>query len=119
MAKILVTDDSGFLRKRTCAILKNAGHEVFEAENGEQCLEKLADIQPDCLFLDLIMPVMDGFEVLKTLQDAKNTIPVIVLTADIQESVQKECLGYGASSFLNKPPKESEVTDALNKALGH
>ena len=118
MSRILVTDDSNFLRRRTCAILKEAGHEVSEAANGNECLAAIAEESPDVLFLDLVMPEMDGFEVLRTLKEAALDFPVIVLTADIQESVKSECIHLGAIAFLNKPPKPDEVLAELNRVLG-
>jgi len=117
MARILVTDDSNFLRRRTCAILKLAGHDIVEADNGNNCLEAIAAAAPDALFLDLVMPEMGGFEVLKALHDADYHFPVIVLTADIQDTVQQECMALGAFGFLNKPPKQDEVLATLNAAL--
>ncbi len=117
MARILVTDDSNFLRRRTCAILKEAGHDILEADNGNACLEAIAEHSPDALFLDLVMPDMDGFEVLQTLQDAAYHLPVIVLTADIQDTVKTECMKLGAVGFLNKPPKTDEILATLAIAL--
>ncbi|MDX8404923.1 MAG: response regulator [Mariprofundus sp.] len=117
MADILVTDDSMFLRRRTCAILKQTGHNIIEAVNGNQCLEIIADNPPDILFLDLVMPELDGFGVLKALQDADYHIPVIVLTADIQAAVRTECMQLGAAAFINKPPEEDKVLAALTAAL--
>ncbi|TLS69200.1 response regulator [Mariprofundus erugo] len=117
MARILVTDDSTFIRRRTCTILNRTGHEIIEATNGNHCLEIMQQDKPDLLFLDLVMPGLDGFGVLKTLQDAGNTIPVIVLTADIQDAVRDECMQLGAHTFLNKPPAEAAVLAALTDAL--
>jgi len=115
---VLVTDDSGFLRKRVCASVQAEGFKTIEAEDGEKCLEAIAEHQPDCVFLDLIMPVMDGFAVLKALQDYPDAPPVVVLTADIQDSVRAECLSLGAKIFLNKPPKGDEIEQALQALLG-
>jgi len=117
MARILVTDDSNFIRRITCNILRDAGHDIIEADNGNTCLQAVAEHAPDALFLDLVMPEMDGFEVLQALHDAECHIPVIVLTADIQDSVKTECLNLGASGFLNKPPKADKVMAALAIAL--
>ncbi len=117
MARILVTDDSSFLRRRTCAILKQAGHEITEADNGITCLASIAEQVPDALFLDLVMPEMDGFEVLKALRDANYHFPVIVLTADIQDAVKNECQQLGAAAFINKPPNEAEIRQLLDQVL--
>jgi len=117
MAYILVTDDSSFLRRITCGILKRAGHRIVEAVDGVECLQLIAQEKPDVVFLDLVMPVMDGMAVLKTLQEQNHAGPVIVLTADIQETVRQECLQMGARFFLNKPPKEADVLQALEGVL--
>jgi len=117
MARILVTDDSNFLRRRTCAILKEAGYDILEADNGNACLEAITEHAPDALLLDLVMPEMDGFEVLQALQDAAYDLPVIVLTADIQDTVKTECMKLGAAGFINKPPKTDEVLATLAMAL--
>ena len=117
MARILVTDDSNFLRRRTCAILKEAGYDILEADNGNACLEAITEHSPDALLLDLVMPEMDGFEVLQALQDAAYDLPVIVLTADIQDTVKTECMKLGAAGFINKPPKTDEVLATLAMAL--
>lgn len=117
MAHILVTDDSTFLRRCTGTILKAAGHTIAEASNGVECLEQLSSGTFDLLFLDLVMPEMDGMAVLNTLKEAHDPIPVVVLTADIQESVRQECLQLGAAAFINKPPKEDEIRAALDTIL--
>ncbi len=117
MARILVTDDSSFMRRRVCAILQAPGHQPREAADGNACLEAIAAEMPDALFLDLVMPEMDGFEVLDTLQQADYHLPVIVLTADIQESVKAQCLQLGATAFLNKPPAADQLLAALDTAL--
>jgi len=117
MAKILVTDDSNFLRRITCSILNGAGHHIIEAENGVECMKLIEQEQPDVVFLDLIMPEMDGLSVLASLKALANPVPVIVLTADIQRSTKNECLQLGAAGFLNKPPKEDEVLQALQFIL--
>jgi len=117
MANILVTDDSLFLRRITCKILNDAGHQTTEAKNGVDCLQHIAQDSPDVVFLDLVMPEMDGFGVLKALKEQHHAVPVIVLTADIQESVRIECLALGAVAFINKPPKEDLVLKTLSFTL--
>ncbi|MDX8395040.1 MAG: response regulator [Mariprofundaceae bacterium] len=117
MAKILVTDDSNFLRRLTCRILEGAGHHTIEAINGAECLKYLEKDTPDAVFLDLVMPEVDGMAVLTSLKEQGHPVPVIVLTADIQDVVKEECLKLGAVSFINKPPKEDDVLHALQLSL--
>ncbi|MDQ6994857.1 MAG: response regulator [Mariprofundaceae bacterium] len=117
MAKILVTDDSAFLRKRTCSILIPTGHEIIQAKDGLECVEQLLEEKPDALFLDLVMPNMNGFEVLEYMQAHDVNVPTVVLTADIQEGVSERCMSLGAVAYLNKPPKSDEVLAALDFIL--
>ncbi|MDQ6988238.1 MAG: response regulator [Mariprofundaceae bacterium] len=114
---ILVTDDSTFIRKRICKIILDAGYETIEAANGNLCLKAIAAYQPECVFLDLIMPEMSGIEVLQILQHQSNTPPIVVLTADIQSSVQQQCLALGAFAFLNKPPQPQDIQAMLTQIL--
>jgi len=118
MANILVTDDSNFLRRRTCSLLKAAGHSISEATDGLECMQMIDQHHPDIVFLDLVMPNMDGIAVLKALKAQHSPTPVIVLTADIQQTVRNECLELGAIAFINKPPREEDVLSALDTVFG-
>ena len=118
MALILIIDDSSFTRKRIANLVKAEGHETLEASDGRQGLEMIATHSPDCIMIDLIMPEMDGLELLEMLNSQGSKIPRIVVTADIQETVRQECLKHGALAVLNKPPKTDELQNALAKALG-
>jgi len=117
MVKILVTDDSKFLRNRICKILNSDKHEILEACNGLECMKIISNQFPDVIFLDLLMPEMSGFEVLESMQDQKINIPVIILTADIQDGIAERCMKLGAIAYLNKPPKQDEILAALECAL--
>ncbi len=118
MALILIIDDSSFTRKRLANMIKAEGYETLEASDGRQGLEMTAAHSPDCIVIDLIMPEMDGLELLEVLNNQGSKIPRIVVTADIQETVRKECLERGALAVLNKPPKQDELQNTLAKALG-
>ena len=117
MALILTIDDSMYMRKKMISILKEDGHEILEAEDGVRGLQIADSHKPDCILLDLIMPEMDGLKVLKSLHESGSNIPVIVITADIQESMQKKCMELGAYAFINKPPKKDELRNAVNNIL--
>ncbi len=118
MARILVTDDSLLTRKAILKILASHDFEVQEAVNGSEALQKIKSFTPDCVLLDLLMPVMSGFEVLETLQKEQVDVPVIVLSSDIQETTKAKCKALGMFDFCNKPPKEVELIERINNALG-
>ncbi len=117
MACILVIDDSAFARRMTTDALKTQGNEVLEAESGLDGIEQAERNKPDCIVLDLLMPEISGFEVLKTLNEKGLTIPVVVLSADIQESTQSECMEHGVVAFVNKPAKENELVEVVQGVL--
>ncbi len=117
MAKILIVDDSSFQRRLIRGLLTRLGHDVVEADNGENGLSALDADSPDLLLVDLLMPGMTGFDVLARLQDRRAALPRLVLTADVQDSARQRCLELGASEVLNKPPKEWELRDAIANAL--
>ena len=117
MASILVIEDSQFTRRMIARILKTSGHEVLEACGGWDGVQKAKKHKPDCILLDLLMPEMDGFGVLKVLSKEELAIPVIVLSADIQETSRTKCFELGAVDFVKKPPKENEVFKAIRGAL--
>ncbi len=117
MAKILVIDDSSFQRGMIRRALQGLGHEILEAENGISALEIISANKVDFIFLDLIMPKMDGFETLEKLREMGNKIPVVVLTSDVQILVHQRCLSLGALNVLTKPPKKGELEKVLGELL--
>jgi len=117
MANVLTVDDSLMIRKFISFALASEGYNVSEAADGGEAIEMVRAAPPDCMVLDLLMPEVDGIEVLETLRRDNVSIPVIVMTADIQESTQKRCLDLGAFCVLNKPPKGDELCSAIREAL--
>jgi CheY-like chemotaxis protein len=117
MALILIIDDSTFMRGRIRSILKEEGHEILEAENGLNGLQMISKHSPDCVILDIIMPGMDGLKILNTMHERDSKMPVIIITADVQESTCKQCLELGAAAFINKPPKGEELVSTIKRVL--
>ncbi len=115
MSRILITDDSMLQRNTLSAIVKDEGHEVETATNGREALEKIETNQPDILLLDMLMPELDGIGVLEALQAKGITLPIIVLTADVQEWLKARCFELGVTSFINKPVKQDLVRKALQE----
>lgn len=113
MKKIIIADDSFFQRKTLQDILGELGYESEAVPSGEELLTKLNDSY-DCIFLDLLMGGMSGIDVLKELQVRGNTIPVVVITADIQKARKEESLEHGATAFMNKVVSKEELVSILN-----
>ena len=115
MAKILVVDDSLLQRLKLKKLFLSEGYEVSEANSGEKCLEILEKEDFDAISLDLLMPGIGGLGVLKELQSKTNAPPAVVLSADIQATVAKECTELGASGFLNKPAFDDDVISLFSR----
>ena len=104
--KILVVEDDTIMRKLITRILENEGrYEINEAINGKVALTMLETDKPDLMLLDLMMPVMDGFEVLKNIRENQNlqNVPVIVLTALDDTVSHLKSLEHGGDDFITKP----------------
>ncbi|MDP4010546.1 MAG: response regulator [Candidatus Spechtbacteria bacterium] len=118
--KILFIEDDTTLQESLGQVLKGAGFEVFRALNGEDGLKLAGEENPDVILLDLILPKINGFDVLKELKGSDSTkhIPVIVLTnLESPEDIQK-ALFAGASTYLLKASYELEdVLAKVKKAL--
>ncbi len=116
---VMVVDDSKMDRENTTKILEKEGMEVITAENGEACLSLLSRQEPDLLILDLVMPGMDGFEVLEQLRSKSKyeEIPVIVVTAKDLTGREKARLEQQASSVLLKRPLTADQLVEKIKAI--
>jgi CheY-like chemotaxis protein len=101
--KILLIDDSRFMRLANQRALTHAGHEVIGRDDGEQGLEVAIQIQPDLILLDMMLPKLSGPEVLKALKENPRTryIPVIVLSA-LSDKNKERLMREGAADFIEK-----------------
>jgi CheY-like chemotaxis protein len=117
MSKILVVDDSRFSRHRAVEALLRGGHEVLEAPDGEEGIAVLEASEPDCVVLDMLMPVLDGIGFLRRIRHQGRVLPVVVLTADIQESTRELCENLGVSGFLQKPARSEDLCREVANAL--
>lgn len=117
MAKILVIDDSSLSRRLMRRILESAGHEVIEANEGFSALEIYTLEKPKLVMLDLTMPGINGFEVLKQLKSINPGIKVIVASADVQSLTRIQAFEGGADGFINKPFISEEIIDLVQKLV--
>ncbi len=115
--KLLVIDDSMVSRMITKKVLLSINAEIIEASNGEDGIKKAREDRPDLIILDLLMPEMDGFKVLEKIKTESMGIPVIVLSADIQDTTRERVLKLGASGFVHKPPSEDDITKVIESIL--
>jgi two-component system, chemotaxis family, chemotaxis protein CheY len=113
---ILIVDDSPVARRmlKTC-IPKDKGYEIFEAGNGQEGFEKYKELHPDIVFMDLTMPVMDGYQATAKIKEFDKEAIVIVTTADIQPKSIASVMELGAFTLLKKPAKTESIQEAISK----
>ena len=119
MARILIADDAAFMRMMIKNILTQNGHEVVgEAENGQQAVERYAELRPDVCTMDITMPEKDGIAALKEIIAADPAAKVVMCSALGQEAKVIESIRSGAKDFVVKPFQHERVLSAVTKALG-
>jgi two-component system chemotaxis response regulator CheY len=123
MKKILIVDDSGISRKVTRKCLEFAGFsaaEFVEAENGERALEVLERGAVDLLVTDLNMPVMDGFELLRAMDEveAYRGVAKVVASSAASAAIEEDLRKHGVAAILPKPLTPTAVAKALAGKLG-
>ena len=109
MVNLLVVEDNESLRKLMCIHLQRAGYSVYEAGNGIEALEKL-EVQPiDLMVLDIMMPLMDGYELTGELRNADYTLPILMVTA--RDTLEDKRVGFrkGADDYMVKPIDMDEM----------
>ena len=116
---VLIVDDDEDLRLLARRALARAGHRVLEAEDGADGLELIETRRPDLVVLDLHMPGIDGFEVLRRLRANKTTVPIIVLTAHGDEKSAQASFELGATDFLAKPFTPPQLDARVRSCFAH
>lgn len=119
MKRILVCDDDALLIDLLEYRLASRGYEIIIARDGSEALARLTESTPDAIILDAMMPVIDGYEVLRRIREteALAAIPVIMLTARKQERDILEALELGANDYIVKPFIPEELVARLSRLL--
>ena len=114
--KYLVADDSKLARLSLIKSLKTHVHdaEIFQATNGVEAVETVKEHKPDIVFLDLTMPVMDGYEALPKILEAYPNAKIVVISADIQEKAKEKVIALGAQLHVQKPINADKMQDILD-----
>lgn len=116
--KVLVTDDSKMARKMVVRSLEEStikNLEIFEAQNGQEAIDLYKEISPKIVFLDLTMPIMDGFEALKRIKEIDENAKVVIISADIQKLSMDRVRELGAFNFIKKPIDSLKIQQILEK----
>lgn len=117
--KILIADDEDDVKVVTQLFLESKGYEILTAYDGLDALDKAEKDRPDLILLDLMMPVVDGFEVCKKLKAKPETaaIPVVMMSASAQEESKQRGLDAGAIDYVVKPFQPEALESILHKIL--
>jgi DNA-binding response OmpR family regulator len=117
--RILVADDSSTVRRVVSARLVADGHEVIEAEDGEEALALARSAQPALVVLDKVMPKLDGFEVVRALRSdpATTALPIVMLTDRSSEDDVLDGLDLGVDEYMPKPFSPRELSMRVTRAL--
>lgn len=116
---VVIAEDDAQIANLVRFKLEKSGYDVLVGENGKRGLELIREHQPDLVILDVMMPIMDGFEVLRTMKSEEPTreIPVIMLTARSMEEDILKGFEAGAVDYLTKPFSVSELAVRVNSIL--
>jgi DNA-binding response OmpR family regulator len=116
--KILIVDDDSAMVRLLAQVLNGKGYEVLESNNGQDALRLLYKDKPDLVLLDVVMPLMDGWQTCSRIRDISASIPIIMLTGrhKTEEDVVRG-LDYGADDYLIKPVGNKELTARVQAML--
>lgn len=117
--KVLVVDDSETIRRTAEALLKKEGYDVFVAEDGFKAFSSIVDFNPDIIFLDIMMPRLDGYQVCSVIKNNKEYehIPVVMLSS--KDSIFDKARGKvsGSEVFMSKPFSKEELVNVIKAHL--
>ena len=118
--KIVLAEDEPQIARLVEFKLKKEGYSVTTKENGEEALKAIKEDKPDLVLLDIMMPVMGGYEVLRRLKEDEDlkSIPVIMLTARAQEKDVVKGIDMGAEDYITKPFHPAELLARVKRILG-
>jgi two-component system alkaline phosphatase synthesis response regulator PhoP len=119
MARILIAEDNAEIRTLVSSILVEEGHKVGVAQNGQQALDMIMADAPDMLVLDIMMPQMDGYTVLKEIKSAgsREGMKILILTAKTSETDWVRGYKLGADAYLTKPFDTDELVNGIEDLL--
>ena len=118
--KILVVDDDRNLQKIIESRLRHAGYDVEQALSGEEAVDSMKKSRPKVVFLDIVMPGMDGFELLDFMKKDRKmkSVPVVMLTSRSSDEDIQRAITMGAKDYLVKPFRPSILVEKIKKVTG-
>lgn len=118
MSLVLVVDDAKYKRAVWSKYLHEAGHEVIEASDGAEAVSLFEERQPDVVFLDLVMPVMDGKEALRRIRELDPDARVAIVSAMGTKVLVDETRALGARAYWRMPQSQGDLPRIMDACLG-
>jgi len=117
--RILLVEDTDVVVQLTSDYLKYKGYEIIIAQNGVEAIKLAAQERPDLILMDVMMPIMDGFEATRRIRANKDlaNIPIIALTALAMPGDSEQCLAAGMTDYLSKPLQMQDLADMIEKHM--
>ncbi len=121
MSKIMTVDDQEKIRYIFRKMLESQGHEVMEADSGKQCLEILENEKPDLILMDILMPEMDGWDVVREIKKdkANKDIKISMLTVKSRDEDKIKSLDEACAWHITKPIRKDKLVQTVNWLLTH
>ncbi len=118
--KILIVEDNENNRRLIRDVLLYYGHEIIEAGNGEEGIRMAREHKPDLIFMDIQMPVMNGYEATKALKNSPDTkhIKIVAVTSFAMSGDREQILKAGADDYISKPINTRELPELVKKLIG-
>ncbi len=112
--KILIIDDAPEMLRAFRDILEAHGYEVHVAENGQDGVARYAEVKPDIVLMDILMPKLDGISATRKILESDPSAKIIVISAVGKSGLDSECLRAGAKKFIVKPFKIKELISCIS-----
>ncbi len=113
--KVLLVDDNAVNQKLSKIMLESEGYEVEQAMDGKEALEKISQDNYDIIFMDLRMPVLNGFNATKKIRKNNSSVPIIALTLNDGIDMEEKCKKVGMNDFLEKPVRPENLLEMIKK----
>jgi two-component system chemotaxis response regulator CheY len=118
MGSLLLVDDAAYMRRLIGIMAKKGGHEVVgEADTGQKAIELYSQLKPDLVILDILMPDMNGLQVLKKIKEIDADARILMCTASEQSTHVQEAINSGAAGYVVKPFTQDVLNEKITGAL--
>ena len=117
--KVLIVEDDPDNRSLVMKCLSKGDYEIYEARHGIEALEKVEELTPDLVILDIVLPGISGYEVCEKIRQSEKSsdVPVIVITSQHGVEIKRQSMEAGANEFVTKPFSIGKISKVIRKVL--